>query len=512
MKKFFLTFVAAIFLLIGQIAPVFASQNITLTFSTDKKEYSPGNTIVVSGMVLKGQEAGKGTNPTLQMRNSSGDVKQVEKWDDSEIAANGSFSKNIKLSKTIETGIYTIIISASGVQQSTEIVISDAITPKLSLTIETDKIKYKVGDTVLISGKVKRDEQPIEGSKVTLTIGNGEILKNFVATSNSNGEYSATFETKDPNVTAGTYTVTATAAEAKPAVTTFEVYVDNTTPGPNPDPKPNPDPNPKPDPDPDPKPDPKPDPSQDKTPPAAPKVNEIKDYDKKITGKTEANAMVIVKSGKLIIGKAAADQNGKFTISLKHVQKAGTVLYITATDKAGNVSRATKVTVKDKTAPKAPTVSKVYSTSTKVTGKAEANSKIIILYKNKSFGTATTNKKGQYSVTIKKQKPGVILYVIATDKAGNKSKATKVTVIDKTPPSVPTVNTIKSSTVKVTGKAEPGAKVYVKVGKKIIGSATVAKKGNYSIKIKKQKKGTVLYVYAKDKAGNIGKAKKVTVR
>ncbi|MDR7240872.1 hypothetical protein J2Y02_005610 [Neobacillus drentensis] len=42
----------------------------------------------------------------------------------------------------------------------------------------------------------------------------------------------------------------------------------------------------------------------------------------------------------------------------------------------------------------------------------------------------------------------------------------------------------------------------MKVGSKSLGSANADSKGNYSVKIKAQKKGTTLAVTAKDKAGN----------
>ncbi|MGE6257187.1 Ig-like domain-containing protein [Heyndrickxia sporothermodurans] len=502
MKKLIISLITAILLIIGQISPVFANENITLTFSTNKSDYVPGETIILKGKILKGQDAGKGTKPTLQFINPSGKVKQVEQWEDSEIGNDGSISKNIFLAKTIESGTYTIKVSASGVQQTSQVFISGSASSK-RLTISTDKNKYKIGEQVIISGHVSKDNQQVGGTKITITVENdkGSQLKTIELISNKEGDFSTSFETNDSE---GTYIVKAQAIDADPATTKFEVYVDNTTPKPDPGiPTPT---------DPiDPKPEPQ-NPGTDTTAPKAPKVNEIKDYDKKITGTSEGNAVIKVKAGKTMLGTGKADKNGKFTISLKKAQKAGTVLYVTATDQEGNESSATKVIVKDKIAPKAPTVNKVYSTSTKISGKAEENSKIEIKNGNKKIGSATTNNKGQYSVIIKKQKAGAKLSVTATDRAGNKSKAATVIVIDKTPPNAPTVNSVKSSSTKITGKAEPGARVYAKVGKKIIGSATVNQKGNYSIKIKKQKRGSILSVYAKDKAGNIGKAKKVTLK
>ncbi len=251
----------------------------------------------------------------------------------------------------------------------------------------------------------------------------------------------------------------------------------------------------------------------DKTAPAAPKADPVKDYDKKITGKAEAGSKVAVKKGSSTLGTATADKSGKFTVSLKSAQKAGTVLSLTAADKAGNVSKTTKVTVIDKTAPAAPKVNSMKDSDKKITGTAEAGSRITVKKGSSILGTATAAKDGKFTVAIKSaQKAGTVLYVTAKDKADNTSKAAKITVKDKTPPKTPSVNKVTSSSTKVTGKAEAYSTVYVKAGTKVIGSAKAAKSGSFSVKIAKQKTGKILYVYAKDKAGNTGKSVKITVK
>lgn len=251
----------------------------------------------------------------------------------------------------------------------------------------------------------------------------------------------------------------------------------------------------------------------DKTAPAAPKADPVTDYDKKITGKAEAGSKVTVKKGSSTLGSATADKSGKFTVSLKSAQKAGTVLSLTAADKAGNVSKMAKVTVIDKTAPAAPKVNSMKDTDKKITGTAEAGSRVTVKRGSTILGTATAAKDGKFTVTIKSaQKAGTVLYVTAKDKAGNTSKAAKMTVKDKTPPKSPSVNKVTSSSTKVTGKAEAYSTVYVKAGNKVIGSAKAAKSGSFSVKIAKQKTGKILCVYAKDKAGNTGKSTKTTVK
>lgn len=83
----------------------------------------------------------------------------------------------------------------------------------------------------------------------------------------------------------------------------------------------------------------------DTTPPAAPKVNPIDSNDKKVTGSAEKGSMLFLKKGSQVIAKGKASSKATFSLPVK-VQKAGTILYLTATDSAGNTSKATKIVVK----------------------------------------------------------------------------------------------------------------------------------------------------------------------
>ncbi|WP_020153680.1 Ig-like domain-containing protein, partial [Caldibacillus debilis] len=156
-------------------------------------------------------------------------------------------------------------------------------------------------------------------------------------------------------------------------------------------------------------------------------------------------------------------------------------------------------------------VSTVGDNATKVTGKTEAGATVYVKAGSKQIGKGTANSKGDFSIKISKQKAGTTLTVYAVDKAGNKSKETKVKVVDKTPPPAPSVNKVTSKSKKVTGKTEKGATIYIYRGSKLIGKGTVSAKGTFSVAISAQKKGTVLKVYAIDKAGNRSTARTVKV-
>ncbi|GKU80810.1 Ig-like domain-containing protein [Niallia sp. NCCP-28] len=167
----------------------------------------------------------------------------------------------------------------------------------------------------------------------------------------------------------------------------------------------------------------------------------------------------------------------------------------------------------DNVAPAKPKVNKVDNNDKVVTGKAEANSTVTVKVGSKKIGSAKTTSKGAFTAKIAVQKAGIKISASAKDSSGNVSGTATVTVMDVVPPNKPTINKVDSNDKVVTGKAEAGSAVTVKAGSKTLGSNKASSKGNYSVKIKAQKKGTVLTVTAKDKAGNVSsKATKTVVK
>ena len=242
------------------------------------------------------------------------------------------------------------------------------------------------------------------------------------------------------------------------------------------------------------------------------KVNPIIDTQTKITGSAKKGSTIEVKNGKKTLGKTTASANGSFSIKIP-VQKAEQRLTVNISDSTKSAVASIKVFVKKGETPKAPTVKAVSDKDTYVTGKSQAGMAISIKNSAKKvIGKGNTDSKGNYKVKISKQKAGTKLSVTATDVAKRESKAKTVTVLDKTAPSAPTVNKVTDRSTKVTGKAEAGSTVTIKSQNKKVGSAKADKNGKYTVKISKKKAGVNLYVSAKDKAGNTGKATKVTVK
>ncbi|PEZ12518.1 hypothetical protein CN330_10290 [Priestia megaterium] len=157
-----------------------------------------------------------------------------------------------------------------------------------------------------------------------------------------------------------------------------------------------------------------------------------------------------------------------------------------------------------------PTVNAVSDLDTTVTGTADAES-VVTVKAGTSTYKATTDKNGQYSVLIKKQKAGTKLTITATDEVGNKSESVSVNVLDKTKPQTPKVNAVTNEDTKVTGMGEAKNSVYVKLGSTIIGRATANSKGQFTATIPKQKAKTKLSILSKDGAGNYSLAVSITV-
>ncbi|PKH10193.1 Ig-like domain-containing protein [Planomicrobium sp. MB-3u-38] len=167
----------------------------------------------------------------------------------------------------------------------------------------------------------------------------------------------------------------------------------------------------------------------DVTAPTAPTVNKVTDQSTIVGGVAEAASQISVKVGNSLIGTSAAKDDGTYSVSIPK-QKAGTVIAIKATDKAGNISAVKQVSILDGTPPSIAVINKITHHSTRVIGTAEADAKIEVLAGTKSIGTANADSAGKYEVTIAKQKVGTKLSVVATDAAGNSSKPILVTVAD----------------------------------------------------------------------------------
>ncbi|WP_227937210.1 Ig-like domain-containing protein, partial [Alkalihalobacillus deserti] len=248
----------------------------------------------------------------------------------------------------------------------------------------------------------------------------------------------------------------------------------------------------------------------DQTAPEAPMVDGVTEETTTVTGQAEAGTTITVKAGENVLGSAVVKTDGTYHVEIAS-QAAGTQVEVTATDEAGHVSEATTVIVVDQTAPEAPMVDEITDQTTAVTGQAEAGSTVTVKAGENELGSAVVKADGTYHVEIAKQAVGTQVEVTATDEAGHVSEATIVIVVDQTAPEAPEVEGVTEETTTVTGQAEAGTTITVKVGENVLGSAVVKADGTYHVEIAKQAAGTQVEVTATDEAGHVSEATTVIV-
>ncbi|WP_239441604.1 Ig-like domain-containing protein, partial [Staphylococcus sp. GDY8P63P] len=221
-------------------------------------------------------------------------------------------------------------------------------------------------------------------------------------------------------------------------------------------------------------------------------------------------------------GKTAtgtADDQGNYTIEIPtNVDlKGGENIVVTATDKDGNKSEEATTTVKDTTAPEAPTVKEVTSEATTVSGTAEPGSTVTVTFPDGTTATGTTDDQGNYTVDIPSNvdlEGGEPIKVVATDKDNNTSTEATTTVVDTTAPEAPTVKEVTSEDTTVSGTAEPGSTVTVTFPDGTTATGTADSEGNYTVEIPSNvdlEGGEPIKVVATDKDDNTSTEATTTV-
>ncbi|PCS20481.1 cell wall surface anchor family protein [Lactococcus cremoris subsp. tructae] len=239
-----------------------------------------------------------------------------------------------------------------------------------------------------------------------------------------------------------------------------------------------------------------------------------------VTGTAEPNSTITIKDNNGdTVGTGTTDGSGNYTVTLPGTVGPNVPLNVTATDSSGNVSDPTSATTpadSDTTAPDSPAVGSITGNSTNgytVTGTAEPNSTITIKDNNgDTVGTGTTDGSGNYTVTLPGTVgPNVPLNVTATDSSGNVSDPTSATTpadSDTTAPDSPAVGSITGNSTNgytVTGTAEPNSTITIKDNNgDTVGTGTTGGSGNYTVTLP----GSVgpnapLTITATDSSGNV---------
>ncbi|MEH6938285.1 immunoglobulin-like domain-containing protein [Bacillus sp. JJ664] len=156
------------------------------------------------------------------------------------------------------------------------------------------------------------------------------------------------------------------------------------------------------------------------------------------------------------------------------------------------------------------TINSIDDNDTTISGTAQQDAKITVKNKDSIVATGKVDSEGKYVIQISPQKAGTVLTIQVQGMTGYQ-KTLSTTVLDRTAPNAPIIDTVDNNDNDITGTTEANASIIIKKNDEIIATGKADSKGAYRIKISKQKEGTVLSVYAKDSEGNQSAAAKTTV-
>lgn len=251
----------------------------------------------------------------------------------------------------------------------------------------------------------------------------------------------------------------------------------------------------------------------DTTPPAKPARLYFDNSDHRVKGKYVFFARVepyaslqLMKNGKVLFdGKT--DELGNIFYQIPEPVDLKATWSFRITDLVG-LSTTGRVYPKDVIPPKKPTLSTLTTRSTILSGSTNEESKIYIVIGEKTL-TTKTDKNGKFSFKIKPLKINTKLSVYAKDSSGNQSELISVRVKGVQTLKVSELTT-KSSII--TGTGTPGATIVLEsVTRQTIAKTTVDSKGNFKMKIPRQKKDTVLYLVS-TKSSYLTKETKIVIK
>ncbi|MBC2283512.1 hypothetical protein HCB69_03900 [Listeria booriae] len=218
---------------------------------------------------------------------------------------------------------------------------------------------------------------------------------------------------------------------------------------------------------------------------ATPTINTVTDNDTIVTGTGEAGQKVRVALSDGSFKTGIVEANGKYNIEIPK-QAKDKVIKVMLYDGEGNVSpEASTTVISDVVAP--PTINAVTSDDTTVKGTGVNGATVTL-----TIGSATytgTVSGGEYSITIPKQSAGTV--ISAKESLNGRTSTAVNTTVTQGTVAAPTINTVTSDDITVTGTGVKGAVVTLTIaGHNYTG--LVDANGAYSITIVKQPVGTTV--------------------
>jgi len=239
-----------------------------------------------------------------------------------------------------------------------------------------------------------------------------------------------------------------------------------------------------------------------------------------LSGRGEAGSTITLYDNGQVVGQTTVDADGNWRLTPSNPLAEGPhAITLTETDLAGNTSAPSAAFefVVDRTPPNQPTL-EINEAGTEITGRAEPGSTLVITNNDGVVvGNGVADADGNVRIPLNQiQNDGQTLSVVATDAAGNASIPATVVAPDATPPDTtaplaPTDLLIAENGAILSGKAEPGSTVTVRVGDSIVGQGTATDSGDFSITLNTPKlNGEVLSVTATDAAQNTSQPATIT--
>src|SRR5699024_9679046 len=135
---------------------------------------------------------------------------------------------------------------------------------------------------------------------------------------------------------------------------------------------------------------------------SAPTVKEVTSEDTTIGGTAEPGSTGTVTFPGGTTATGTADDEGNYTVEIPSDVKVdgGETIKVVTEAKDRNKSEEATTTVKDTTAPSAPTVKEVTSEATTVSGTAEPGSTVTVTFPDGTTSTGTADSEGNYTVEI----------------------------------------------------------------------------------------------------------------
>lgn len=237
-------------------------------------------------------------------------------------------------------------------------------------------------------------------------------------------------------------------------------------------------------------------------------VGKVDDEQKILTGKAVPNALVSAYINDLPLKLKQFDQTtGNFEFSPSAGIQSGTMIKLVS-EKNGikSVSIVTVATA----VPDKPIVQPISNKDLYITGQANMNSTVYVKASGKIY-TQTLGNTTVFKIKISPLREGTSVTAYAVNSLGRSSSMVTLTVLDKIPPPIPTINKLTDKVFAISGTTEAGATVYIKRNSSQMAVRKADKSGSYYYKMPLQKQSTVFEVYAVDSSNNKSLSRKATV-